>query len=105
MVLDPLLSPRYWALAGLLLIAQPGQAQEPPTFSDAIDDLGVDVEVVVTNRQGESVAGLACTDFRLLVDGTEVEILSFQEIREGRVIAPSAVSRAGAEISRRSRRH
>ena len=46
----------------------------------------IDLEAVVTDRDGQRVSGLEPKDFRLLVDGEEVPIEYFGEIRDGGVI-------------------
>lgn len=73
-------------LAGLALCAAaPAGAQAPaaPTFSEVIEVRLINLEVVVTSG-GERVAGLGPGDLRLEVDGDEVPIELFAEIRDGR---------------------
>ena len=77
-------------LAGLAL---PGLAQQQPaepesSFGEQIDVRVVNVEVVVTDKQGNRVTGLGPGDFRLRVDGKEVPIQYFTEVRGGQAIAP-----------------
>jgi VWFA-related protein len=80
-----------------LLLAAPGAspAQEPSpeipspqVFVDAVDVRVVNLEVVVTDRQGNRVTGLQPEDFRLLVDRQEVAIEFFTEITAGRAREP-----------------
>jgi VWFA-related protein len=59
-----------------------------PTFGERIDVRVVNVEVVVTDKSGNRVAGLPPSDFRLKVDGKEVPIEFFSEVRGGDAIAP-----------------
>jgi VWFA-related protein len=59
-------------LAALLIGSLPAVAQ-------------VDVEAVVTDREGNRVRGLSAGDFRLRVDGAEVPIERFAEVAEGTV--------------------
>ncbi len=87
-------------LAALLpLVSAPVQAQ-PPTpsqappanppqsvFGEQIDVRVVNVEVVVTDKQGNRVAGFTPEDFRLKVDGKVVPIEYFNEVRGGSAIA------------------
>jgi VWFA-related protein len=47
----------------------------------------VNVEAVVTDRQGNRVTGLKPEDFRLRVDGREVPVEYFSEVREGEALA------------------
>ncbi len=64
------------------------QQTQPPddrTFVESIDVPLVQVEVVVTDRQGQRVPGLQREDLRLLVDGQEAPVDLFTEIRERQV--------------------
>lgn len=102
--LDPLRPRRAAALAATLLLAalalvgpMPAAAQDadpprpgPDVFGETIEVRVVNVEVVVTDRDGNRVIGLEPGDFRLFVDGDEVEIDYFSEIVGGRVTAPEA---------------
>jgi VWFA-related protein len=63
---------RCAVLLTLLVVALPALAQ-------------VDVEAVVTDREGNRVRGLSAGDFRLLVDGIEVPVERFAEVAEGAV--------------------
>jgi VWFA-related protein len=74
-------------------------AREPalPEVGETIDVRVVNVEAVVTDRRGHPVHGLTTSDFRLLVDGKEVPIDYFTEIRAGAgVAAPGAGPSAAA---------
>lgn len=61
-----------------------------PGFSEVIDVRVVNVEVVVVDREGRRVFGLAPEDFRLRVDGELVPIDYFSEIVEGKVVEPTS---------------
>jgi VWFA-related protein len=80
-------------LAALLLapasaIPQPPPANAPQSvFGEQIDVRVVNVEVVVTDKQGNRVAGFTPDDFRLKVDGKVVPIEYFNEVRGGSAIA------------------
>lgn len=52
------------------------------TFSAAIEVKLLDLDIVVTDRQGERVYGLPADAFRILVDGEEAAIELFAEVRE-----------------------
>ena len=73
-------------LLAILVAAAPsrGQQQQPiaEIFSDVVEVRVVNIEVVVTDRQGNRVTGLSSDDFILKVDGEEVPIDYFSEIRE-----------------------
>ncbi|MCY3928514.1 MAG: VWA domain-containing protein [Acidobacteria bacterium] len=56
------------------LQAQPGQP-----FVESVDVQVVEVDVVVTDRKGRPIKGLAREDFELYVDGQPVEITNFYE--------------------------
>ena len=94
------------ALPLLLLNVLPLAAQSPappPAFSDSVDVRVVNVEAVVTDRQGQRVMGLTAKDFRLLIDGRETPIDDFAEIggaipgpSAGAVEATAAAPRGGA---------
>ncbi len=78
--------PTCWLmLIGLLLSVSGTEivAQEDlPIFIERIDVNVVNVEVVVT-RKGKPVSGLGRDSFRLIDDGTEVELTNFYEVEDG----------------------
>jgi VWFA-related protein len=59
------------------------------TFGETVEVKVVNVEAVVTDRDGNRVPGLAADDFKLVVDGHPVPIRYFSEIRGGDAIAPA----------------
>ena len=63
-------------------------AQTPSVFGEQIEVRVVNVEAVVTDRQGNRVTGLKPGDFRLEVDGKAVPIEYFNEVRGGQAVAP-----------------
>jgi len=92
-------APHRWlalplALLACLLVAPAASSQEdgskPGTvgsFGESVDVVVLEVEAVVTDGQGRRVHGLAPDDFRLLVDGREVPIEYFAEVRDGEAAA------------------
>lgn len=68
----------------------PAEAGPPGSFADTVDVRVVNVEAVVTDEQGVRVFGLGPEDFRLVVDGEEVPIDYFTEIRGGVALASDA---------------
>lgn len=88
----------------LLTLALPALAQQPSApaeepasiFGETIDVRVVNVEVVVTDRQGNRVTGLGPGDFRLRVDGKDVPIEYFTEVRGGQAIAATPADTAGS---------
>jgi len=76
--------PLVFLLSILSLAAAGVRAQDtPPPFGESIDVRVVNVEAVVTDHQGKRVNGLKPEDFRLRVDGKEVPIEYFSEVRDG----------------------
>jgi VWFA-related protein len=78
-------------LAGSLSLAaqEPapaGASVEGMEMGESIDVRVVNVEAVVTDRSGQRIKGLKPTDFRLLVDGKEVPVDYFTEIRDGAAV-------------------
>lgn len=81
--------------AGLFASAALAQSAPPETgeqtFFESIDVNVVNVEVYVTDRQGERVQGLTRDDFELLEDGKPVDITNFYAVaEEGEAAAPAA---------------
>jgi VWFA-related protein len=65
-------------------------ADAPPQFVESIDVRVVNMEAVVTDRAGKPVTGLKPADFRLRVDGKEVPIEYFNEVKDGEALAAPA---------------
>ena len=83
---------RAWPLALLLSalsLSSAARAAEdvPPSFGESIDVRVVNVEAVVTDGQGNRVSGLKPEDFRLRVDGKEVPVEYFSEVKDGEALA------------------
>ncbi|HEX4964414.1 MAG TPA: VWA domain-containing protein [Thermoanaerobaculia bacterium] len=84
-----------WAVAGLPALAQqkkPPQAPEPPVFGETLEVRVVNVEVVVTDKDGNRVTGLKPGDFKLKVDGKDVPVTYFTEVAGGQSVAPPAAA-------------
>lgn len=60
------------------------------TQFDRVDVTVVNVDVVVTDRQGNPIPGLKATDFVLLENGEEVEISHFTAYSRGWQPAPAS---------------
>ncbi|MFL6259055.1 MAG: VWA domain-containing protein [Thermoanaerobaculia bacterium] len=86
-------------LLSLLALAPGARAAEdtPPSFGESIDVRVVNVEAVVTDRQGNRVSGLKPEDFRLRVDGREVPVEYFNEVRDGEALPAAPEAAAPAE--------
>jgi VWFA-related protein len=80
----------FAALASTAAVpAQTQGAPEPapgPLFGETVEVRVINVEVVVTDKQGLPVTGLQAGDFALKVDGAEVPIQYFTEVRGGDAI-------------------
>ena len=77
------------AVLTALLLAPALCAQGEPEsrlFSEVVDVRVVNIEVVVTDRDGVQVRGLGSKDFVLEVDGDEVPIDYFSEVRGGQAL-------------------
>ncbi|HEX3127188.1 MAG TPA: VWA domain-containing protein [Thermoanaerobaculia bacterium] len=69
----------------------PAQApnEPPPIFGEQIEVRVVNVEAVVTDKDGNRVNGLQPSDFRLRVDGKEVPVEFFTEVMGRQAVAPA----------------
>ncbi|HJX28179.1 MAG TPA: hypothetical protein VJ885_09720, partial [Thermoanaerobaculia bacterium] len=81
------LVPLLFLAGSLSLAAQEAPPEPQGAAGDVIDVRVVNVEAVVTGRRGQRLEGLTAADFRLLVDGQEVPIDYFTEIRGGQARA------------------
>lgn len=85
---------RAFALVlGALLFGVPSSAQELErlspaelVFGEEVEVRVVNLEVVVEDRRGARAVGLASEDFRLFVDGEEVDIEYFTEVTQKRAV-------------------
>ena len=84
------------ALAAPAAAWQAPAAETPSIYGEVIDVRVVNVEVVVTDRQGNRVQDLKPGDFRLTVDGKEVPIEYFTEVRGGQSVAAPAAEGTAA---------
>lgn len=74
---------RTASVAVFLALASFARAQEPFTY--AIDVRVINVDVVVTGRDGRPIENLTRESFRLFIDGRPAEIRYFSRIVEGRL--------------------
>jgi VWFA-related protein len=72
--------------AGPLAAQQKNQPAEAPKLTETIDVRVIGVDVVVTDKKGNSVTGLTRDDFRVFENGVEKPISNFYEI-EGKTAA------------------
>ncbi len=68
----------------------PTQAEAPPVFGEQIDVRVVNVEVVVTDKDGNRVTGLQPSDFRLRIDGKDAPVEFFTEVVGREAVVPEA---------------
>lgn len=96
-------SPRRWLLRSILicsLLSSPVTPQsetvvdETRTFYDSLDVEIVNVDVVVTDEDGEPVRGLSQADFEVFEDGVPVEVTYFDEVARG----PDSEGESGDEF-------
>ena len=85
------------SLAAALLTSAftPAIAQAPQSFGETLDVRVVNIEAVVVDKDGNRVNGLTREDFRLRVDGKDVPIEYFTEVRGGDAVAPAE----GAQVA------
>ncbi len=89
---------RLAAVAALVLAAAPTRAQEPlDLFLDTVDVNLVNVEVMVTDADGNPVTGLAREDFEVLEDGRPVELTHFHAVEERRLVSEPGAEAAGPD--------
>src|SRR5688572_29423631 len=67
------------AVIAVLLFDQFAIAQDVPAFSERIDVSLVNVDVIVTDRDGKRVRGLKAEDFTVLEEGKPQQIANFAE--------------------------
>ena len=88
------------AVATAAVAQPPAPPPELPTpvFGEVVEVRVINLEVVVTDRDGLPVTGLAAGDFRLLVDGEELPVRYFTEVRGGQAIE-AAAEESGAAVA------
>jgi VWFA-related protein len=86
-------------MAVLAIGVLPLHAQDAPRFAEMIEVRRAQAEVVVTDAQGNPVAGLQPSDFLLFEAGQPVEITNFSEVRDDRIITPTGMATRGADSS------
>lgn len=89
---------RFLLISSLFVSWGTAMAQEEPAsiYGESIDVRVVNVEVVVTDGSGNRVTDLRPEDFLLKVDGKEMPIEYFTEVRQGQAVASPAAPGAEA---------
>jgi VWFA-related protein len=93
-------------LTAAALAAQEAAAPTPGTVDDVKDDRFfetvdvnvVNVEVFVTDKQGEPVTGLTKDDFEVFEDGSPVAITNFFTVEDGHPVLPEPETVAAAAL-------
>ncbi len=75
--------PAAFAIAFLLCATSVAAQPAPETFGETIDVRVVNVDVWVTDRDGNPVTGLTADDFEVREDGRPVELSNFYEFTDG----------------------
>lgn len=92
-------------MSWLLLLTALAQDPTPPSFVTSVEVRVVNVDVVVTDREGQPVTDLRPEDFTLLEDGTPVAIKNFYKVVEAQPqLALEDLSRGVSPVDERFRR-
>lgn len=87
-------------LSVVMALSVLAQTETPPTpeFREEIEVRVIDVDVAVTDRQGNPITNLTRQDFELYEDGKRLEIPYFSRIVDGRIadLPPAPPGQAGA---------
>jgi VWFA-related protein len=83
-LVPPLLAALLSSLPAAAQAPAPPDAPGEETFFESIDVQVVNLEVFVTDRQGQRVSGLTREDFEIIEDGKPVEISNFYAVAGGR---------------------
>ncbi len=74
--------------------ASTAKAEEP--FVDIVNVGVVNVDVYVTDKQGNAIKGLTKNDFQLLENGRPVEITNFYAVNDGKAVTPLTAAETAA---------
>lgn len=75
---------------------EPTADSRPELFLESVDVDVVELEVIVTDRQGNPVRGLSREDFRIFEDGQPVELTNFYAVEGARRVLPAEEAAAAA---------
>ena len=82
----------------LLLSVAAAPAQQPPTFTEEVEVRVMDIDVVVTGRDGRPVTDLKREDFTIRIDGKPVPIDYFARVDEGTIHAPDLANASPDQV-------
>jgi VWFA-related protein len=83
----------------LPLVSVPARGQQPPpTFTEEVEVRVMDIDVVVTGRDGRPVTDLKREDFTIRIDGKPVPIDYFARVDEGTIHAPDLASASPDQV-------
>ncbi|MDQ5857274.1 MAG: hypothetical protein M3542_03220, partial [Acidobacteriota bacterium] len=80
------------------IAALPTLAQQPPTFTEEVEVRVMDIDVVVTGRDGRPVTDLRREDFTIRIDGKPVPIDYFARVDEGTIHAPDLATASPDQV-------
>src|SRR5437870_5341216 len=96
---------RRWLVCSIIVLLSPlapAQQQAIPRLGETIDVSIVNVDVFVTDRQGNRVHGLTRDDFQIFEDGKLQPITNFAEYSGQPSNAPAAVTATTRPAEQRS---
>src|SRR5688572_7197866 len=86
------------ALGTLFFASGSTPAQQPPSFTEQVEVRVMDLDVVVTDRQGRPVTDLKREDFTVRLAGRPVTIDYFARVDEGTIHAPDLASASPDQV-------
>lgn len=88
------------SLLVLLFSAASGAAsgQQPPSFTEEVEVRVMDIDVVVSGRDGRPVTDLRREDFTIRIDGKPVPIDYFARVDEGTIHAPDLATASPDQV-------
>ena len=81
------------------IVSVGAQGQQPaPTFTEEVEVRVMDIDVVVTGRDGRPITDLKREDFTIRIDGKPVPIDYFARVDEGTIHAPDLASASPEQV-------
>lgn len=92
-------APHAMALVVLVAVAPlPAADEAPPLFVDQVDVNVLNLEVFVTDKDGQFVPGLTLDDFQIFEDGKPVQVTNFYAVAKVAKTGAEAASAAGRKV-------